>query len=146
MGAADHLTTEDDGDVAAFLAAVPDPVRRADAHTLVELMARATGEPPRMWGLSIVGFGAYHYAYSSGREGDMAAVSFSPRKAATTVYLMGGVGEQTELLERLGPHTTGKGCLYLKRLDGVDLAVLEEMVHRSFTRLSSGEPISEGLS
>ncbi|OLT53062.1 DUF1801 domain-containing protein [Cellulosimicrobium sp. CUA-896] len=124
-------------DVAAFLDAVEHPVRRRDAHRLVEVLSRVTGQPPRMWGPSIVGFGSYHYRYDSGREGDMCAVGFSPRKAATTVYLVDGVERYPELLERLGPHTTGKSCLYVKDLEAVDLDVLEEMVRRSYTAVTS---------
>lgn len=131
-------TVENDGDVEAFLDAVEPARRRADARTLRALMERVTGQPPRMWGSSIVGFGRYHYRYPSGREGDMAAAGFSPRKAATTVYLMDGVDEHAALLERLGPHSVGKGCLYLTRLDAVDLTVLEELVRRSYDRLTSG--------
>ena len=137
MASSDVKTTENDGDVAAFLTSVPDSLRRADAHTLVELMSRATGQPPRMWGGSIVGFGRYHYVYASGREGDAAAVGFSPRKASTTVYLVGGSDDHTDLLKRLGPHSTTGSCLYLKRLDQVDLMVLEELVARSYQRTTT---------
>ncbi|WNB84430.1 DUF1801 domain-containing protein [Cellulomonas sp. ATA003] len=119
-------------DVGAFVAAVADDVRRRDAETLVELMARATGQPPVLWGPSIVGFGSYHYVYESGREGDASAVGFSPRKASTTVYLADGFDAYTDDLARLGPHSLGKSCLYLKDLSTVDLAVLEGMVRRSY--------------
>ena len=132
-------TRPTDADVTAFLAAVEHPVRRRDAERLVRLMHRVTGEEPRMWGPSIVGFGTYHYRYASGREGDTAAAGFSPRKAATTVYLTDGVDEHAELLGRLGPHSVGKACLYVKDLDEVDLGVLEEMVRRSYTTLT-GSP------
>ena len=137
--ASDNTTQPTDADVEAFLAAVEHPVRRRDAHRLVELLSRVTGEPPRMWGSSIVGFGTYHYRYASGREGDMAAAGFSPRKAATTVYLMDGVDVHAALLDRLGPHAVGKGCVYVKDLDAVDLGVLEEVVRRSYATLT-GDP------
>ncbi|UKJ64634.1 DUF1801 domain-containing protein [Cellulosimicrobium cellulans] len=137
--ASESTTHPTDADVEVFLAAVEHPVRRRDARRLVELLSRVTGEPPRMWGSSIVGFGTYHYRYASGREGDMAAAGFSPRKAATTVYLMDGVDAHAELLERLGPHTVGKGCVYVKDLDAVDLGVLEEVVRRSYATLT-GDP------
>lgn len=127
-----NKTTENDGDVDAFVAAIEHPVRRADAEALLELMERATGQPPRMWGASIVGFGSYHYRYASGREGDAAAVGFSPRKASTTVYLNDGFDAYADDLARLGPHTTSVSCLYLKRLEDVDLGVLEDMVRRSY--------------
>ncbi len=124
--------------VRAFLEGVRSPARRRDAEILLDLMGRTTGEPPRMWGASIVGFGRYHYKYASGREGDGPAASFSPRKTATTIYLPDGVGSHAERLERLGPHTTGVGCLYLKDLAAVDLAVLEQIVGDSYRTLTSG--------
>jgi hypothetical protein len=118
----------------AFVQAVADERRRHDAEVLLDLMARVTGEAPVLWG-SIVGFGSYHYRYATGREGDAPVVGFSPRKAATTVYLLDGFEGREELLERLGPHSIGRSCLYLKRVEGergVDLAVLEELVRRSY--------------
>lgn len=116
---------------------VPSPVRRRDAETLLELMGRVTGLPPRRSG-TIIGFGQYHYRYASGREGDSAAAAFSPRKAATTVYLPDGVGAHEEALARLGPHTTGVGCLYLKDLSTVDLDVLEGVIRESYATVTSG--------
>jgi hypothetical protein len=127
-----------DDDVRGFLDRVQHPVRRRDADTLLELMGEATGQPARMWGSSIIGFGTYHYKYASGREGDSPAAGFSPRKAATTIYLADGVGAHPELLERLGPHSTGVGCLYVKDLAQVDLAVLEELVAASYSALTDG--------
>jgi hypothetical protein len=119
-------------DVEAFLDAVPDERRRADARTLCALLADATGEPPVLWGATIVGFGSYHYRYESGHEGTSALVGFSPRKPHLVLYLAGGFEDRhARLLARLGPHKTGKGCLYLKRLDDVDLDVLRELVDRS---------------
>src|SRR5689334_6352214 len=97
--------------VTAFIDAVPDATRRADAKALVRLMQKATGEKPRMWGLSIVGFRSCHYKYDTGREGDMPLAGFSPRKAAMVLYGMGDSGSEG-LLEKLGKHTSGKGCLY----------------------------------
>ena len=126
------VTQENDGDVGQFVAAVADEVRRADARTLLDLMTLVTGRPARMWGTAIVGFGRYHYVYATGRDGDAPAVGFSRRKAATTVYLVDGSDGYAESLARLGPHTTGRSCLYLKRLDVVDLGVLAEMVACSY--------------
>lgn len=114
-----------------FLAAVPDEQRRADAHRLCALMQQITGEEPAMWGPSIVGFGTYHYRYASGREGDWFLAGFSPRSKSLTVYISDGFAEYGALLERLGKHSTGKSCLYIKRLADVDLAVLEEMLRKS---------------
>ncbi len=146
MAASESRTQPTDGDVEAFVASVEHPVRRRDARRLVELMTRVTGEPARMWGPSIVGFGTYHYRYASGREGDMAAAGFSPRKAATTVYLMDGVDVHAALLERLGPHTVGKGCVYVKDLDAVDLEILEEVVRRSSATLTDVSGFGRRLS
>jgi hypothetical protein len=123
--------------VQEFVERVAHPVRRRDAETLLGLLRRITGENPRLSG-TIVGFGSYHYRYASGREGDAAAAAFSPRKAATTIYLPDGVGAYEEQLGRLGPHTTGVGCLYIKDLAAVDLGVLESILDESYRVMSSG--------
>jgi hypothetical protein len=127
-----------DSAVSDYLDTVASPTRRRDADTLLELMGRVTGESPRMWGPSVIGFGRYHYRYRSGREGDAAAVGFAPRKAATTIYLLDGVGAYADRLARLGPHTTGVGCVYVKNLAQVDLGVLEEIVGESYRTLTAG--------
>jgi hypothetical protein len=98
-------------------------------------MQRALGEPPVMWGKSIVGFGAYHYVYESGREGDWCLAGFSSRKAAISIYVMAGVEEFPEQMAKLGTYKTGKSCLYVKRLSDIDLDVLEELVVASARRL-----------
>lgn len=135
MADAGNLTTENDGDVEAFLEQVDDPRRRADARTLLTLLRRATGAEPRMWGTSIVGFGRYHYRYATGREGDAAAAGFSPRRAASTVYFPLGFDGLEEELDRLGPHRTSVSCLYLTDVTKTDLDVLESMVRRSYRRV-----------
>jgi hypothetical protein len=118
--------------VEEFLATVPSERRRADARRLIALMREVTGEEPVMWGPSIIGFGRYHYRYDSGHEGDSSLAGFSPRKQHLVVYLIGGFEERhAATLARLGPHKTGKGCLYLTSLDRVDLAVLRELIDRS---------------
>lgn len=118
--------------VAEFLARVPDGRRREDAHRLCAMMQEITGEPPAMWGSSIIGFGSYHYRYSSGHEGDSALASFAPRSQHLVIYLVGEfTGRYQSVLARLGPHKTGKGCLYLKRLDDVDYDALRELIDRS---------------
>jgi len=122
-------------DLRAYLDGIMSARRRRDAQTMVALMRRATGEEPKLWG-TIVGFGHYHYEYASGRQGDSAAAGFAARKAATTVYVADGVGAHTELLERLGPHTTGVACIYIKDLTAVDLDVLETIVSRSCAALT----------
>jgi len=115
----------------AFIDALPDETRRADAKRLIKLIESATGEKPKMWGPSIIGFGSHHYKYESGREGDMPLAGFSPRKGATVLYGLMGSGESEALLAKLGTHTTGKGCLYIKKLADVDQKVLETMVVKS---------------
>jgi hypothetical protein len=118
--------------VAEFLAQVPDEQRREDARRLCALMQEITGEPPVMWGTSIVGFGSYHYRYASGREGDSALAGFSPRSQHLAIYLVGEFADRYQsALARLGPHKTGKSCLYVKRLDDVDQDALRELVDRS---------------
>ncbi len=138
-----HATARTGASVDEFLAAVPKEQRRRDGYTVLHLMTRATGQQAEMWGPSIVGFGRYTYRYASGRSGEWPATGFSPRAAATTVYLMHGLEGREDLLARLGPHTTGKSCLYLKDLDAVDLGVLEELVRRSFAAVA-GEVAAPG--
>jgi hypothetical protein len=117
--------------VPAFLDACTDEARRADAKALTKLMQKVTGNEPSMWGPSIVGFGSYHYTYESGREGDMPVVGFSPRKAANVLYgAIGFVGAEA-LLAKLGKYTTGKGCLYIKKLADVDVKVLEKLLEKA---------------
>lgn len=116
----------------AFIASVPGDARREDAQKLCGLLAEWTGEPPVMWGTGIVGFGRYRCHYDSGHEGTAALVGFSPRKANLVLYLVGGVMDRyPKLLEQLGPHKVGKGCLYLRRLDDVDQEVLHTLVERA---------------
>lgn len=130
--------------VAEFIAAVPDPRRRAEAEVIDALHRRVTGMDPAMWGPSIIGYGSYHYRYDSGREGDMCRAGFSPRKAAMTVYLMGNyVSRQAEadaLFARLGKHKTGASCLYIAKLADIDLAVLEELVALSWEIMNRTYP------
>lgn len=118
-------------DVDAFLDAVEQPVRRADGKAVREMMERVTGQPAKMWGPSIIGFGRYHYRYASGHEGDMCRVGFSPRSANLVLYV-GGFSDYEALLARLGKHKRSKACLYLNRLADVDLGVLEEITRRSY--------------
>jgi uncharacterized protein DUF1801 len=125
---ADNKTKPTKLSVAEFIDALTDQSKRADAKALVKLMRNAAGEKPKMWGPSIIGFGSYHYTYDSGREGDMPLVAFSPRKAATVLY---GFSEAEALLAKLGKHTKGKGCLYIKKLADVDQKVLEAMAVKS---------------
>jgi hypothetical protein len=118
-------------DARTFVASIPDEGRRADARMVCDMLARVTGEPPAMWGKAIVGFGRRHLRYDSGRELDWMEIGFSPRKANTAIYLSGGFDTYADLLARLGRHTTGGGCLYLRRVGDVDPAVLEELLSRA---------------
>lgn len=124
-------TKPSDDDVEVFLASVEDEGRRADAQAVCALIAKAADAPPVMWGSAIVGFGHRVLRYPDGRETDWMAIGFSPRKANTTLYLTGGLETYADLLADLGKHTTAKGCLYIKRLADVDLAVLAKIVRRS---------------
>jgi len=127
-----QVTLPTDASVAGFLAGVPDERRREDAGRLCAIMQEITGESPAMWGTSIVGFGAYHYRYASGHEGDAPLAGFSPRRQQLVIYLASEFERRYQpVLARLGPHRAGKGCLYLKRLDDVDEAALRELIDRS---------------
>src|SRR6202162_3807200 len=110
----ENKTTPNDQNVEHFLNAVTDERKRKDSFAILELMKQVTGMEPKMWGSSIVGFGTYHYKYESGREGDMILAGFSPRKQNLTLYNMSGFERLDDLLKKLGKHTTGKGCLYIK--------------------------------
>ncbi|MGP3533797.1 DUF1801 domain-containing protein [Microbacterium sp. RD1] len=123
-------------EVQAFVDRVEPARRRRDAQTLLDLFGHATGQTPTLWG-SIIGFGSYHYRYESGREGDTAAVSFAPRKAATTIYLVDGIGAHAAALERLGPHTTGVGCLYIKDAEQIDLDLLADVIGASYREVTA---------
>jgi hypothetical protein len=129
---AENKTKPTDADVEAFLDAVESDRRREDARRVLTIMREVTGKEPVMWGPSMIGFGTVHYRYATGREGDTFAAGLSPRKAALTVYLAEGFDGREEFLARLGPHTTGRACLYLKRLDAVDLDVLQELIESSY--------------
>jgi hypothetical protein len=128
---AELKTTETEASVAAFLATVADAQRREDCRRVLEIMRSATGVEPKMWGDSIVGFGSYHYRYESGREGDWFVTGFSPRKSSLTLYIMAGFDRYEALLSRLGKHSTGKSCLYIRRLADVDEAALRQLVAAS---------------
>ena len=138
----DLKTKRTDESVDAFLDSVVDESRRKDCRRVLEIMKRVTGEEPRMWGPSMIGFGTYHYRYASGREGDWFITGFSPRKNDLTLYIMSGFSRFDDLTSRLGQYKTGKSCLYIKRLSEVDEAVLEELVAESvsYMRETYGAP------
>ncbi|MCB0201914.1 MAG: DUF1801 domain-containing protein [Caldilineae bacterium] len=137
---AELKTKMNDASVDAFLNTVVDERKRQDCFTLVDLMTEATGAQPRMWGDSIVGFGEYHYKYASGREGNWFLAGFAPRKQNLTLYIMSGFDQYDELLGKLGKHSTGKSCLYIKRLDDVDMATLRELVVESVQHMIQNNP------
>ena len=120
-----------------FLAAVENDRRRNDAVTVCKLMQEVTGEEPVMWGPTMVGFGAYHYKYASGREGDWFLVGFAPRKANLVVYIMSGFKGHAALMKKLGEHKTGSSCLYINKLDDIDMDILRELVRRSVEHVSN---------
>lgn len=128
----DRKTRPTTADVEAYLEGVADERRRTDAREVLDAMRRITGAEPQMWGGSIIGFGHQPYTTSDGKERDWFAIGLSPRKAALTLYGLTYYGTNDDLLERLGTHTTGKGCLYVKRLEDVDHAVLDELITRSW--------------
>jgi hypothetical protein len=125
---------------ADFIATVEHPVRRKDAEVLLELFERITGWEPRMWGPAIIGFGEYHYKYDSGREGDFMRTGFSPRKANMVVYIMPGYTNFDPILARLGKYKLGKSCLYINKLDDIDLTVLEELVRAGLDDMAQKYP------
>ena len=139
----DPKTVPTDADVTTYLAGVDNAQRRADAQELCARLAEWTGDPAVMWGPSIVGFGSHHYRYATGREGDTFAVGFAPRKQQLVIYLDGYDDEETAaLLAELGPHSTGKGCLYVKRLADVDSDVLRQLVQQSQRKRAARERAS----
>lgn len=126
-------TKVNDADVNEFINSVADEKKRKDGFTLLEMFKRVTGEPPKMWGPSIIGFGQYHYKSERSRqEGDWLLMGFSPRKQALTLYIMHGLEDQADSLGRLGKHKTGMGCLYIKKLEDVSLDILEDLVEKSY--------------
>jgi Domain of unknown function (DU1801) len=129
---AENKTQPTSVSVEEFLASVEHPVRRADGFALLDMMRRVTGLEPVMWGPSIVGFGEYHYHYGSGREGDSAAVGFSPRKANLALYGLIYGPDAEALLPGLGKYKAGVGCLYINKLEDVDLGVLEQLVRTGY--------------
>lgn len=126
--------------VSAFLGAIADPQKRKDAKAICKLIGAVTGEKPRMWGSSIVGFGEYHYKYATGREGDWMITGFSPRKQNLTIYIMPGYADYSSLLKTLGPHKLGKSCLYIKRLDDIHIPTLKKLIQRGYRDMKKKYP------
>lgn len=134
---AELKTKETDASVEAFLNGVPDEKKRQDSFTILELMKEVTGEEAKMWGTSIVGFGHYRYKYASGREGEWFVVGFSPRKQSLTLYIMSGFAAYDDLLGQLGKFTTGKACLYIKKLEDVHMDALRKLIKQSVEHVAA---------
>ena len=126
-----------DDPVQNFIEGIENDRRRNDARALIEILSRVTGHEPRMWGDTMVGFDQYHYVYESGREGDSFLAGFSPRKQHTVVYITDGCKEHSALLDRLGKHKSSVSCLYINKLDDVDMTVLEELLKQSYFGMKS---------
>lgn len=137
---AELKTQKNDASVEDYLNAVANEKRREDSFVVNDLMKEVTGEEPAMWGDSIVGFGSYRYKYASGREGEWPVIGFSPRKQNLTLYIMDGFEDYDSLLEKLGKHKTGKSCLYINKLEDVDLHTLRELIKRSVEHVSESSP------
>lgn len=136
---AELKTQKNEGDVEAFLNNVENKRRREDSFVVLDLMKDVTGDEPKMWGTSIIGFGSYRYKYASGRENDWFLTGFSPRKTSLTLYIMPGFERYDELLGQLGKHKIGKSCLYVNKLDDVDMDVLRELVTLSAEHMKQSD-------
>ncbi|MDW3196087.1 MAG: DUF1801 domain-containing protein [Cytophagales bacterium] len=132
---AELKTTPNAGDVEAFLSSVEDETKRDDCYAILKMMEEITGEPPKMWGGTIVGFGSYNYKYESGRTGTWFLTGFSPRKQNLTMYLMPGAESLEDLFKGLGKYKIGKGCLYVKKLEQIDQDVLRKLIQGSVDKL-----------
>jgi nucleoid DNA-binding protein len=138
-------TQKNNSNVDDFLATVEDLQKRTDSKRLVKIFEDMTKEKAVMWGTSIVGFGTYHYKYASGQEGDWMKTGFSPRKQNLTLYIMSGFDDYAKnsgynpkpYLNKLGPHSTGKACLYIKRLSDIDINVLKNIIKKSYASMSA---------
>lgn len=134
---AELKTQPTDESVVAFLNSISNEKRREDSFKVLALMGEITGEEPIMWGSSIIGFGCYQYKYASGRAGEWFVTGFAPRKQALTLYIMSGFSEYDELLAKLGKHTTGKACLYIKKIEDIHLEVLRELIQQSVENVAA---------
>ena len=137
---AELKTKATDASVEAFLHGVENEKKREDAFAILALMAEVTGEPPKLWGSSIIGFGSYHYKYASGHEGDACLTGFSPRKQNLVLYILAGFDQYDALLAKLGKYKTGKSCLYINKLADIDPDVLRELVAQSVAHMRATNP------
>uniref|UniRef100_UPI004048C101 DUF1801 domain-containing protein n=1 Tax=Roseivirga sp. TaxID=1964215 RepID=UPI004048C101 len=137
MAKAQNKTTENEASVDNFLNTVTDEKKRADAYLIKSIMEEITGEPSKMWGTAIIGYGVYHYKYDSGREGDFLKVGFSPRAQNLTLYIMPGFDRYDEKMSQLGKYKTGKSCLYIKKIEDIDLDVLKDLIKSSYEYMTN---------
>jgi hypothetical protein len=135
-----NKTTVTTKSVTDFIDALKDETKRTDSFRLLAIIKKQTGLKPRMWGPSIVGFGSYHYKYESGREGDSPLVAFSPRASAIALYLSGNFARRQELLQNFGKHKTDKGCIYIKKLEDINIEILEKMIANHIKHIQSQYP------
>lgn len=132
---AELKTKPNEASVLDFLATIEDKKKRDDCYEIMNMMEEVSGEQPKMWGKSIIGYGTYHYKYASGREGDWMRIAFSPRKQNLTLYLLSGVESHPELLEKIGKYKNGKSCFYIKKLDDIDRNILKQLMIASLEKL-----------
>lgn len=133
-------TKESDNSVIEFIENVENPKKREDAYKLLDIFTEATGYTAKMWGPSIIGFGAYHYKYASGHEGDAPLVGFSPRKAKISLYFAPYITQRDNILDDFGKHTAGKGCVYINKVADIDVDVLTKIIHESIKFLKETYP------
>ncbi len=136
-------TKETDSSVIEFIENIDSLKKREDAYKLLDIFTEATGYKAKMWGPSIIGFGRYHYTYKSGHEGDAPLVGFSPRKAKISLYVTLGEQQRSDLLERFGKHTTGKSCVYINKVDNIDIEILVKLIKQSVNYLKEIYPNQE---
>jgi hypothetical protein len=133
----DKMTAQNDASVKDFIASLDDEQTVKDSLVLLEMMQRISGHAPKMWNIGTIGFDTYHYKYDSGREGDCQTIGFYPRNGKITIYLMDGTVRYSELLARLGKHSTSRVCVYIKRLSDLQLPILEQIVRQSYEYIKS---------
>ena len=133
----DEMTNQDNSSVTGYIASLNEEQTVKDSQALIEMMGRISGEEPKLWNVGTIGFDTYHYKYDSGREGDSLVIGFYPRKGKITVYLMDGTKRYSELLAKLGKHTTSGYCIYIKRLSDVELPILEQIVQASYKHIKA---------
>jgi hypothetical protein len=137
---AENKNQQNDSSIAAFLDHVVDERKKQDSYIILKLMEELSGQPPKMWGESIIGFGTYHYKYESGREGDFLRIGFAPRKQNIALYLIAGANRDTDLLQKLGKYKTGVSCLYINKLADVNLDVLRTLITNSLAHMRAQYP------